>query len=107
MVPVSGGFSAFGAQPSHRCPSRVEDQAVHVAGEVGQRDPGLGAFDADGAEKQPPLLLGPGEHVFDTGTDLRFCGIGPGGAFGHRPAARLLRLTRPCRLSPASLAWLR
>jgi hypothetical protein len=30
----------------------VEDQAVHVVGEVGERDFGLGTLDADGADEQ-------------------------------------------------------
>jgi hypothetical protein len=72
-----------------RCLSLVEDQAVHIAGEVGQRDLGLGAFDADGADEQPHLVLLPGEDVFDAGADLGLCGVGFGGPLGHRLAAWL------------------
>ena len=46
----SGGFPVIRAHLSRRCPSFVEDQAVHVVGQVGQRDLGLGALDADGAD---------------------------------------------------------
>ena len=71
-------------------PSFAGDKAVHVVGKVGEGDLGFGALDADGADEQPHLVLLPGEHMFDTGTNLRFGRIGPGGAFGHRLAARLL-----------------
>lgn len=53
----------------------MEDQAVHVVGEVGERDLGLGAFDADGANEQPHLVLLPGEDMFDAGADLGFGGV--------------------------------
>jgi len=75
----SCGFPDHRAHLSRRYPSFVEDQAVHVVGEVGERDLGLGALDADGADEQPHLVLLPGEHMFDTGTDLGFRGVGVGG----------------------------
>ncbi len=68
----------------------MEDQAVHVVGEIGQRDLGLGALDADGADEQPHLVLLPGEDMLDTGADFRFGGVGLRGPLGHRLAARLL-----------------
>lgn len=49
-------FPECRAQLSCRAPSFVEDQAVHVVGQIGQRDLGLGAFDADRAA-DPPLRL--------------------------------------------------
>ena len=48
MLPVPGGFSEFWAQLFRRCPPFVEDQAVHVAGQVGQHHLYRGAPDADG-----------------------------------------------------------
>jgi hypothetical protein len=85
----SGGFSDFQTQLSHSCPSFVEDQAVHVVCEVGEGDLGLGALDADGADKQPHLVFLTGEDMFDAGADFRFGDVGLGGALGHRFAAWL------------------
>ena len=48
----------------------MEDQAVHIVGQIGQRDLGVGALDADGADEQPHVGLLLGEHMFDPGTDL-------------------------------------
>jgi hypothetical protein len=62
---------------------------VHVVGQIGERDLGLGALDADGADKQPHLVFQPGKDVFDAGADLRFGGIGLGGPLGHGPASGL------------------
>jgi len=50
ISPVLVVFSGIQAQLSCRCPTLVEDQAVHIVGEVGQCDLGLGALDADGAD---------------------------------------------------------
>ena len=47
----------------------MEDQAVDIVGEVGERDLRLGARDADGADEQPHLILLAGEHMLDAGTD--------------------------------------
>jgi hypothetical protein len=62
---VFSGFSVFQTQLSHRGMSFVEDQTVHVVGEVGERDLGLGPFDADGAadgaDEQPHLVFLQGE----------------------------------------------
>ena len=68
----------------------MEDQAVHIVGQVGQRDPGLGSLDANGADEQPHLVFLPGKNMLDAGTDFRFGRVGPGGAFGPRPASGLL-----------------
>ena len=87
---VSGGLAGIRAQPSHRRSSLVEDQAVHVVGEVGEVDLGLGALDADGADEQPHLVFLPGKDMLDAGADLRFGGVCPGGALEHRLAPGLL-----------------
>ena len=90
--PLFGGFSDFWAQLSYRCPSFVEDQALHVVGGVGQCDLGFGALYADATDEQAHLIFLPGEDMFDTGADLRLGGVGPGGAIWHRLAARLLAI---------------
>ncbi len=59
-------------------------------GEVGEVDLGLGALDADGAEKEAHLVLLPGEDMLDAGADFRFGGVGLCFAFGHGLAARFL-----------------
>lgn len=55
ILPFFVGFPVIQAQLPHGCPSFVEDQAVHVVGEVGQRDFGFGALDADGADEHAPI----------------------------------------------------
>lgn len=89
---VFGGFPDFRAQLSHHRPPFVEDQAVHVVGQIGQRDLGLSALDADGADKQPHLVLLVGEDVLDTGANLRFGRVRLRGPFGHRLASGLLAM---------------
>ena len=49
----------------------MEDQAVHIVGQIGEGDPGLGTLDADGTDEQPLLVLLMGEHVLDAGARLR------------------------------------
>ena len=44
-------FSAFRTQLSRRCPPLVENQAVHVVGEVSEHDLGFGTLDADGPDE--------------------------------------------------------
>ena len=107
MSRVSGTVSAFQAQLSRRCPSFVEDQAVHVVGEVGEGDLGFGALDADSADEQHHLVLLPVEHMFDTGTDLRFGGVGPGGASCHSLADNAPSIAGTKHLSHAWFARLR
>ena len=63
-------FRAFQAQLSYDGASFVEDQAVDVAGQIGQCDPGVGAPAADGADEQPHLVLLMGEDVLDAGAHL-------------------------------------
>ncbi len=70
----------------------MEDQAIHVAGQIGERDLGLGALDADGADEQPHLGLLLREHVFDPGADLRLCGIPAPDVIRHRLAPWLLAM---------------
>lgn len=62
----------------------VEDQAVDIVGEVGERDLRLGTRDADGADEQRHLVLLPSEHMFDAGADGGPSGIGARGARRHR-----------------------
>ena len=77
-------------QLSRGGPSFVEDQAVDIVDEVGERDLRFGARDADGADKQPHLILLTGEHVLDAGANGRAFGIGTGRTSGHRLAPGLL-----------------
>ena len=72
-----------GAQLSRRSPAFVEDQAVDVVGQVGEHDLRFGSGDADGADEKPHLVLLPGEHMLDAGTDRGSGGIGAGGTRGH------------------------
>ena len=104
------GFPVLQTHLSHRCSSFVEDQAVHIVGEVGERDLGLGTLDADSADEQPHLVFLPGEDMLDAGAHFRFGGVGPGGALGHRFAAWLLAMDAAdpaLPLEPCTLAWLR
>jgi hypothetical protein len=70
----------------------VENQAVDIVGEVGERDLRLGARDADGTDEQPHLILLAGKHMLDAGTQGRPGGVGARGACGHRFAPGLLAM---------------
>ncbi len=61
----------------------MEDKAIEIVGQVGQRQFCLGALDADGADEQPEFVLLVGKHVFDLGPDRGFGGIGSCHGFGH------------------------
>ena len=62
----------------------MEDEAVDIVDEVGERDLRFGARDADGADEQPHLILLTGEHVLDARAHGRSFGIRPGRTPGHR-----------------------
>lgn len=47
----------------------MENQAGDTVGEVCERDLSFGSDDADGADKQPHLILLSGEHMIDAGAD--------------------------------------
>ena len=70
----------------------VEDQAVDIVDEVGERDLRFGACDADRADEQPHLILLTGEHVLDASTNGRAFGIGTGRTSGHGLAPWLLAM---------------
>ena len=70
----------------------MEDEAVDVVGEVGERDLRLGARDADGADEQRHLVLLPGEHVLDAGTHGGSGSVGTRGARRHGLASGLLSM---------------
>lgn len=84
-----GDFPAFEAHLSRCSSSFVEDQAVHVVGQIGQRDLGRGALEADGADEQPHLVLLLGEDMFDAGSNPGFDRVGLGGPLWHRLASWL------------------
>ena len=70
----------------------MEDQAVDIVDEVGERDLRFGACDADRADEQPHLILLTGEHVLDASTNGRAFGIGTGRTSGHGLAPWLLAM---------------
>ena len=43
----------------------MENQTVHIVDEVGQRQFGLGSFEADGADKQAEAVFLMSEDMFD------------------------------------------
>jgi hypothetical protein len=57
----------------------VEDQPVHVVGEIGQSQFGLGAGEADRPDEQAVAVLLVGEDMLDPGADGGFRRIGPCG----------------------------
>jgi hypothetical protein len=64
--------SAIEAQLSRRRPCFVEDQAVHVEGQIGERDFRLGALDADGADEQAHFRLLMRKDMLDPGAHAGF-----------------------------------
>jgi len=67
----------------------MEDQAIEIVGDIGEREFGLGAGHADGADEQPEPVLLMGEDMFNPGADRRLCRIGPCDILRHRLARRL------------------
>ena len=61
--------SAFWTDSSHGGAAFMEDQAVHVAGEVGQGQFGFGALEADGPDEKAETVLLMGEDMLDAGAD--------------------------------------
>ena len=53
-------------------PSLVEDQALHVIGEINEHDLGFITLDADGADIKPHMRFLLHEDMFDECPDLRF-----------------------------------
>ena len=73
---ILGRSSVIRAHLSRCGAGLVEDQPLHVEGQVGERDLGFGAADADGADEQAHDRLLVSEDVLDAGTDLGLGGIG-------------------------------
>ena len=67
----------------HGSPSFVEDQAVEIVSEIGERDLRLGTRDADGAYEHPHLVLLTSEDMFDASTHGGPGGVGARGARRH------------------------
>jgi putative restriction endonuclease len=59
----------LGSRLVRGCAPLVEDQTVEVVGEVGQREFGLRAGDADGADEEPVAVFLMREDMFDPGAD--------------------------------------
>ncbi len=89
ITPLFDGFAKLWARLAHGGPSVVEDQAVHVLGQIDERDLGLGAVQADGADGQAHDCLLLGEHLFDPGADLGLRGIPAPDMLRHRLAPGL------------------
>lgn len=64
----------------------MEDQPVHVVGQVGERDLGLGAGDADGADEQAHFRLLMRAHVLDAAPNPAFGGVAAPDILRHRTA---------------------
>ena len=75
---------------SCRCLPLVEDQALHIVGEVDEGDLGFGTFDADGSNEQPHVRFLLREDMLDEDAHLRFGAIGLARVVGHRLALGLL-----------------
>ncbi len=69
-------YSGFWTQLSCGEPAFVEDQALHVVGQIGQHDLGLRPPDADGADEQPHMCLLLRKDVFDSCPYLRLGAVG-------------------------------
>ena len=62
-------FCGFQAHLSRCCAPFVEDQAVEVIGQIGQREFGLRAGNADGADEEAVAVLLMREDMLDAGSD--------------------------------------
>lgn len=67
----------------------MEDQAVHVVRQIDERDFGLGALDADGADQHAHVGFLLGENMLDPRADLRLCSIPAPYMIRHRLASGL------------------
>ena len=67
----------------------MEDQTVHVAGQIGQHDFGFGPLEADGADEEPHPVLRLSEDMLDAGTNPGPGGVGLRGALRHRQPSGL------------------
>jgi hypothetical protein len=85
-------FFCFLAGSWRDCGAFMEDQAVEVAGQIGERQFRLCPLDADGSNKQPEAVPLVREHMLDPATDCGFGGIGTGRHGRHR-----LSLHRDCQ----------
>jgi hypothetical protein len=79
----------FRADSSRGGVAFVEDQAVHVVGDVGQRQFRLGARKADGADEEAEAGLLMREDVLDGGSNGRLLRDGLRCRSRHRLAGRL------------------
>ena len=64
----------------------MEDQSVHIVGDIGQGQFRLGPRQANRADEQPVAILLAGEDMLDPGADARLLAIGAGCGLWHRPA---------------------
>jgi len=62
-------FCGFQAHLSRGCAPLMEDQAVEVVGQIGEREFGLRACQVDGADKEAIAVLLVREDVLDVSAD--------------------------------------
>jgi len=82
--------------------------ALHIVSHGSERDTGLGADNADGANYQSHGAFQHRERMLDKGSYRQFPRIGPGGPAWHQPADgffRCIRLLLPAFRWNASLAY--
>ncbi len=68
-----GGGTFFTTKSAFRtdcgCPAFMEDQAIHVVREIGQRQFGFCPFETDGADEQTEAVFLMGENMLDPCAD--------------------------------------
>ena len=81
-------FRCFQTDSSQGCLAFMEDQAVEIVGQIGQRQFRFCACDTYCPDKQPEQVLLMGEDMLDAGAHRGFFCIGARGCFEHRFASR-------------------
>ena len=91
-VPFGQPFSPyhrFQVGPSRGCAPFVEDQAVEVVGQIGERELCLRPGNTDGADEEAIAVFLVREDILDAGADRGLYGVGARHLLGHQPALRL------------------
>ncbi len=84
------GIFGLQAQLCHCRLSLMQDQTLHVVGEIGKCNLGLRPFDANGADAQSHLRFLLSKDMLNPGSGFRFGGIALGNVCGHGPPLGLL-----------------
>lgn len=69
-------YSGFWTQLSYGKPAFVEDQALHIVGQISEHDLGLGTFDPDGTDEQTHMCLLLRKDVLHSRPYLRLGSVG-------------------------------